>query len=252
MPFIAPILICLNEKDKISLLEGEDIAASAIYFNPKVINDSLTYENIRRIYQNLAESEELSHTTRQDLVIMELFIENDGDYKGHYNIGPATAVKLHQLFKAVEKEHTEQYHAFWPCRGRSFFIELLWLVKQLSVAKPIIDEFALDEGSEDVHPVILYLHNNYKNKLTLPDLSKTFHTNRNSLRERFLKATGMPVIAYLIMLRIRIASLLLQDTSLPINEVMERVGIDDLTHFSRMFKKYAGTTPSKYREMNRK
>jgi YesN/AraC family two-component response regulator len=44
------------------------------------------------------------------------------------------------------------------------------------------------------------------------------------------------------------ASIMLRETMLPISEILNRVGINDNVHFSRMFKKHMGYTPSGYRE----
>jgi len=44
------------------------------------------------------------------------------------------------------------------------------------------------------------------------------------------------------------ASVMLKDTLLPVSEVMERVGFNDSTHFSRTFKKYMGLSPSEFRD----
>lgn len=44
------------------------------------------------------------------------------------------------------------------------------------------------------------------------------------------------------------ASTMLRDTMLPINEIMTRVGFCDTVHFLRTFKKYTGDSPSEYRK----
>lgn len=55
-------------------------------------------------------------------------------------------------------------------------------------------------------------------------------------------------LTYLNKLRITMASTILRDTLLPINEIMTRVGFTDTVHFFRTFKKYTGLTPTEYRE----
>ena len=78
-------------------------------------------------------------------------------------------------------------------------------------------------------------------------MAQRFHTNRTTLTERFGLVTGQPVLSYLIRLRVRLASLMLRDTMLPVSEVMTRVGFTDSTHFGRTFRKHLGCTPSEYR-----
>jgi AraC family L-rhamnose operon regulatory protein RhaS len=96
--------------------------------------------------------------------------------------------------------------------------------------------------------IILYLHAHYHEKITIPALTRAFHTNRTTLTERFRRATKMPIMAYLAHLRMRQASLLLRDTVLPVSEVMLRVGYQDSTHFWRTFRKHIGLSPSEYRD----
>lgn len=51
-------------------------------------------------------------------------------------------------------------------------------------------------------------------------------------------------------LRMRIATTLLRDTELPILEICERTGFNDISYFSKAFKKEINYTPSEYRKLN--
>jgi YesN/AraC family two-component response regulator len=95
--------------------------------------------------------------------------------------------------------------------------------------------------------VVMHLHTHYHQKITLADLTRTFHTNRTTLTRNFHRATGLSVMAYLHRLRIRVAATILRDTELDINQVMSRVGFRDNTNFGRTFRRYNGCTPSEYR-----
>ncbi|HYH02853.1 MAG TPA: AraC family transcriptional regulator, partial [Bacillota bacterium] len=114
-----------------------------------------------------------------------------------------------------------------------------------------VAEFGLKTESRLGHRVVLYLTNHYSRKITIAELTKEFNLNRNSLYQEFQETTGLSLIAYLIRLRIKMASVLLAETSMPVAEIMERVGYTDLTHFGRAFKKITGFTPIDYRKQNR-
>jgi AraC family L-rhamnose operon regulatory protein RhaS len=103
------------------------------------------------------------------------------------------------------------------------------------------------EVLENVDDIITYLHTNYQNKITLDLLASKFNSNRTTLNERFYKATNLSIINYLIDYRINLASTFLRDTLIPISEIIERVGFNDIAHFGRTFKKHTGMSPSKYR-----
>lgn len=87
----------------------------------------------------------------------------------------------------------------------------------------------------------------YLNETAL-ELTKEFHTNRNTLSKKFKKETGLSLIEYILKLRINVACMLLRDTSLPVSEIMERVGFVDISHWGRAFKKYTGYSPTEYKK----
>ena len=43
----------------------------------------------------------------------------------------------------------------------------------------------------------------------------------------------------------------LEETELTVGEIMEQMGIEDICHFSKLFKRYYGDSPRKFREMLR-
>jgi AraC-like DNA-binding protein len=53
--------------------------------------------------------------------------------------------------------------------------------------------------------------------------------------------------AYLTRIRLQAASLLLQQSTLPVKEIAGRVGLPDEAYFIRLFKKATGVSPMHYR-----
>ncbi|NLM58063.1 MAG: helix-turn-helix domain-containing protein [Clostridium sp.] len=59
-----------------------------------------------------------------------------------------------------------------------------------------------------------------------------------SIHKKYLiEKINYPVKAYLIKLRLFLASQMLAETSIPVSEVINRVGFNDVVHFSRIFRK---------------
>jgi AraC-like DNA-binding protein len=241
--FTTPSIFCFNEKSSVELIKSNDLEIISIYFNPKFVNDLLSIENINN--KDFISQGSLLH----DLWLMKrIFVFESTDYMV-INISPPTFERVKCLIKQIYIQHINQDNPFWPCRGRSYFIELLILIERLYENNDIrINEFIPSKELEDIYPVISYLANQYHNKITINDLTNQFFTNRTTLNTKFINAIGFSPINYLIKLRIQVASLLLKDTSIPISEITERTGFDDLTHFGRMFKKYMGVNPSFYRD----
>jgi len=182
--------------------------------------------------------------------MLQAFVQRYAGYHGQLHLGPASAQRIGHLLEMLGQEITRQDNNTWPCRSRSFMLEILFITNRIFTMpeKPVLPtiEEPLPQPSAD--PIILYLHTHYHEKFTIEDLARLFHTNRTSLNERFRQTTGVPVMTYLARLRIQLATCMLHDTELPIFEVASRVGYSDLTHFGRTFRKYTGCTPSEYRE----
>lgn len=58
---------------------------------------------------------------------------------------------------------------------------------------------------------------------------------------------GINFIDFVTMVRIKEATRLLENTSLRISEIAERLGYADLAYFSNIFKRVMDSTPSEYR-----
>ncbi len=241
--FIAPTLFCLNENEHPQIEQHLNLQAESIYFHPAVINSAFTFEIVRGQGQNLTTA-----TDFQDLYYLQPFVERSADFHGAIRIGPASAQRIASLFKALAQELALQRDDSWPCRSRSYFLEVLYLVVRIFTGAQESEPNTLPTGNGDITDVVLYLHSNYQRKITIDELTKTFNTNRTTLNDKFHDATGLSIIAYLIQLRIQLAAILLRDTKLSVSEILYRVGYSDRTHFSRTFRKQMGHTPSEYRQ----
>ena len=242
--FLAPSIFCLNDQDQPELEKSNDLKAKAFYFHPKIINSIYNFENIRRNNR-----QDFSETEFQDQLFFRPFLLRFDQYGGQLNIGPVTAKRVIELIDRVCKELDEQSDRYWACRSRSTFIELLFLIIRIFETPGTFGHSNLPElGNQDVDLVILYLHSNYEQKITLSQLTNVFHINRTTINRRFAEVTGMSIMTYLQALRIQLASVMLRETNLPILEVMNKVGFNDPTHFGRVFRKHTGFAPSDYRQ----
>lgn len=64
----------------------------------------------------------------------------------------------------------------------------------------------------------------------------------------FKKATGETFVNYVNRMKMRKALILLENGALQVQEVAMKIGISDLSYFSRLFKKYHGISPSDVRK----
>jgi AraC-like DNA-binding protein len=239
--FIAPCCFCMNEKEKLEIHRLNDHALHAMYFTPSIVNSAFNFDNIRSGANNFSQSELL------DLYWLQTFLERSDVYGGVMLVGPATARRILELLRGARKELDDRADNYWPCRSRSFFFELLNLLNSIHLRPQQGEYLTANAGNDQINSIIQYLNEHYHLKITIGEITELFGINRTTLSEKFLQATGMSIISYLTKIRIKIACLLLRDTTLPVAEIMYRAGFEDSTHFGRVFKKETSFTPTQYR-----
>ena len=101
------------------------------------------------------------------------------------------------------------------------------------------------EREERVNDILQYIHENYRQEITLEELSAHFYISKSRLSQIFKDGTGFSVGEYVITYRIKQACTLLSQ-GVSVQEVSERVGFHNSSHFIRMFKKRTGFPPGKF------
>jgi AraC-like DNA-binding protein len=84
-------------------------------------------------------------------------------------------------------------------------------------------------------------------ELSLNKVAKAAGISRNHLSEKFKQVTGINFVEYVARTRFEKACELLRDVDLRISEIAFAVGFQSLSQFNRVFKKFAGKSPSAYR-----
>lgn len=93
-----------------------------------------------------------------------------------------------------------------------------------------------------------YVAKNYMNDISFVELSMVAHISRTHLSYLFKKEVGCSFPEYLVKFRINKAAEIIKKENIRLVDVAELVGYNDYAHFSKMFKKYMGKSPKKYRE----
>lgn len=91
-----------------------------------------------------------------------------------------------------------------------------------------------------------WLHTIHARCITLQDICDSSGLEPRTLQRRFLRATGLRPIEYCQRLRIAKALMMMQGGSL-IEEAAWVVGYTDQSAFRRLFLRFVGTTPARYR-----
>ncbi len=170
----------------------------------------------------------------------------DTGYSYRYLAEPVT-VRLESLCQAINQQMNVEQGTFWPCLSRSYILELLLLIERTRYSAETISEYSLPQCSEQIRKVFEYIHASYREDMTLNSLAERFGTNRTTLNRLFKESCGMTVMAYLGKIRMTVAALLLQNTTLTVQDIAWRIGLNDDAYFSRLFRHKTGVSPSEFR-----
>jgi two-component system response regulator YesN len=150
---------------------------------------------------------------------------------------------LHELNEQVNKaiiwnrEHKD-HHVF-------YFGDFKWGV----FAEDPSDEDLAAQNNLIVERANEYIHANYAQKgLTLNEVAQKNHVSPNYLSYLFKKNKGINLWEYVIKLRMEESKRLILNTDLRRYEISERVGYESPEHFSKIFKKYFGISPSEMKK----
>ena len=236
----APALIELSQRDKFDCVIKSGIKAYTLYFNPTVIREEFTYDKI--------DSGEFRGTwgtsIYQDYVLIERFSKSSDYGETAIELTLNSFKRMKELFVSTEKELLGQRDGFWPCRSRSYLMELLYFIVY-TLYRETPEEESPDQ--DEFSMITEFLNEHIEEQITLDMITKKFAINRNKLNALFTKHSSMTCMNYLQKLRIDLAKILLSKTEIPISEVSLRVGFTDPNYFTKLFKKTTGVTPSKYR-----
>jgi len=102
-----------------------------------------------------------------------------------------------------------------------------------------------EQNNAIVERAVEYIQRHYAQKgLTLNEVAQRNHVSPNYLSYLFKKHTGLNLWEYVIKLRMEESRRLLLHTDLRRYEIAEKVGYESPEHFSKIFKKYFGMSPS--------
>lgn len=113
--------------------------------------------------------------------------------------------------------------------------------KSISVSKYDIKYF------KEVKDTIVYIQNNFNKKITLEELSRKMYIDKYSLSKKFKEFTGITVVTYINNYRSKQALLMIQKGE-QIGDAARICGFNNISFFTKTFKKYSGNLPSFYKK----
>lgn len=102
-------------------------------------------------------------------------------------------------------------------------------------------------GQGDTRAAIAYVEARFHEKVTLGDVAGLCGMNATQFSRAFKRQHGQTFREFLLQYRIHKSFDLLKNPHVDVTDVALSVGFNDPSHFTRMFQRYAGVTPSRYR-----
>ena len=122
---------------------------------------------------------------------------------------------------------------------------LLKAIHKLSSEQKHIEKTGNIHSNDILEKVQKYISLHYTEHLTLSQISKHVHANGSYLSRLYKKKTGQNLFDAINKMRLEKAKEYIRQGQ-KIYEAAQLVGFDDVSYFSRVFKKYEGCSPREY------
>lgn len=158
---------------------------------------------------------------------------NDNDYKIISALSDICYTELQKKF--INKEYIKK------------LVDAI-LIKFLELA---VDDHHLQNfehiSSLPIKDALYYIHQHFRENISLEQVSKTFHYNPCHFSAAFHKEIGIEFIKYVTMLRVDYAKQLLSDKRPKVKTIYLEAGFKTYEGFLKAFKKVTGMSPSEYK-----
>lgn len=102
--------------------------------------------------------------------------------------------------------------------------------------------------SKPVEQTLKIIQRDYDKNISLDDISQSIAVSKNYFCYLFKREVGVSLWNYLTQVRLQQAKKLLKETEMKTYEIAFKVGYDNPSYFSKIFKKIEHMTPNEYRE----
>lgn len=238
--FVGPCFCCINEHEQPKIKFNKEGRLTVITFHPSFINNKLSFDCLRDNKRDKGIEDD------SERFWLQPFLQRD-HFQGLIGLNELYTERINFLFNQIEEVLESQSDWYWPCRSRSFFIEVLFILERAFIGAPKIIDQKIPKEDPVYDGLCQYLTEHYMDKITLEQLTKEFGLNRTTLNQVFKEHSGQTALQYLQEVRLKTAASLLKNTAIMINEIIYRVGYQDKAHFNRHFKKIFQMSPSEYR-----
>lgn len=155
--------------------------------------------------------------------------------------------EFHAVFELVRKMEEEQTSSAEDSSAMisALFIQLILLLGRSAISSGIVRK---SPQYSRVDELVDEMTEHSARKWNRAEMAKRAGMSLSTLTRHFRERTGVAPLEFLIRVRLKKAAILLQNPELGLAEIADMTGFSDSNYFCRLFRKYFGISPGKYRQ----
>ncbi len=123
-----------------------------------------------------------------------------------------------------------------------------WTKSMVDVFIEEVNKAKNKNNTQAIYSAAEFMQKNYMEKISIGDIAEEVHLSASYLSHIFSQTFGCTLTDYLTRIRLNQAKIMLGNLSMSIGQVAVACGFDDVSYFSRVFKKVEGISPSEYKK----
>ena len=129
--------------------------------------------------------------------------------------------------------------------SKDIIMENIDLALEIAQGTETTETTSINNQVESVHE---YISEHFAEHLSLSDLAEQFFVEASYLSRKFSQKYGETITAYITRCRMDRAKELMKEPQNKLEVISLTVGYDDYNYFSRVFRRFEGTSPSEFRK----
>ena len=204
-------------------------------------NLSLINIMFKEDFISLSKSDIVNLPGYQSLFIIEPGMKS-GEGQSHLKLGKDKWLDIQKSVDLLRHEIDSEEG------GHALYVDTLLtqIIIQASRAYPGVGHF-IDDESFRLAELFSFIEQNLHHPLNTPELADIAGISLSTLQRKIRSVTGESLTSMINRLRIERSKTLLHDTDLSVTQVALRVGFEDGNYFSKVFRKFLGTSPRQWR-----
>lgn len=174
------------------------------------------------------------------LFLLEPYYSSTQHFQSRLRLTHADFALVMPLLERAESEYTSD------SPGRNTMV--LACVRQLAVILSRLYDCPTNPREiSGMADAAAFMETHFAEAVPISEVIERSHYSQRHFIRLFSLAYGMTPQRYLLDVRIRHATSMLRDSGLSVTEIAMRCGFGDPNYFSRIFRKYVGSSPSEFR-----